>query len=274
MKSTKTLIGCCLIVLAATITFFSCQKTIDTPLDEVNIPAGKSELQIMLTDDPSQIFDSIFIDIKKVEVKVKDSAGRERWDTLTIRSGLYNILRFRNGLDTLLAIGYIPSGEIKKVRVTLGTGNYAMLNGITLPLNLSSSDAIVEIDINGHVDRNGNRRFKLWLDFDGHGSIKIKSNGRLELKLKLGHFCRSKSGEIEGEIKPFAALPAVVKAISGTDTLVAITDKDGDFKIRGVKTATAKVIIMPSGGYKDSTINNVNIRLGDDVDLGKIILHK
>lgn len=273
MKNNKLLLLLCCFV-TATIVFLSCQKTVDAPADEANIPPGKSELQVMLTDDPSQIFDSIFIDIKRVEVKVKDSSGAERWDTLTIRAGVYNILRFRNGLDTLLATGYIPNGEIKKIRLTLGTNNYVMLNGVTIPLNLSSSDAIITLDVNGKVDRIGTRRFKIWLDFDGHASIRIKSNGRLELKLKLSHFCNGNSGEIEGEIKPGGALPAVVMAIAGTDTLTAIPDRDGEFKIRGIKTNTATLIITPSNGYKDSVITNIPIRMGDDTDLGKIVLHR
>jgi hypothetical protein len=273
MKNKKTLLLLASI-MAVVVIFFSCQKIVDAPADEANIPPGKSELQIMLTDDPSQIFDSIFIDIKRVEVKVKDSTGAERWDTLIIRAGIYNILRFRNGLDTLLATGYIPNGQIKKIRITLGTNNFVMLNGVSMPLNLNSSDAVITLDVDGKVDRIGTRRFKIWLDFDGHGSIRIKSNGRLELKLKLSHFCNSNSGEIEGEIKPGGALPAIVKAIAGTDTLTAIPDREGEFKIRGIKTSTATLIITPSNGYKDSVITNIPIRMGNDTDLGKIVLHR
>jgi Domain of unknown function (DUF4382) len=274
MKNKKLLLFLPLLALAVTVTFFSCQKDVASPGEDASLPAGQSQLQVMLTDDPSQIFDSIFIDIKMLEVKIKDSTGAEFWDTLAINPGVYNILRFRNGLDTLLASGLIPNGEIKKIRVTLGTNNYVMLNGVTIPLNLNSSDAVITLDINGHVDRIGNRRFRIWLDFDGHGSIRIKSNGRLELKLRLSHFCHSNSGEIEGEIKPAAALPAVVRAIAGTDTLTAIPDRDGEFKIRGIKTATATLIITPSNGYKDSVITNIPIRQGKDTDLGKIVLHR
>lgn len=274
MKNKKTLLLLPLIALTTIITFFSCQKEAASLPEDAAIPAGQSQLQVMLTDDPSQIFDSIFIDIKKLEVKIKDSAGNERWDTLSIRAGVYNILRFRNGLDTLLAIGNIPNGELKKIRVTLGTNNYVMLKGVQIPLNLNSSDAVITIDVNGSVDRIGVRRFRIWLDFDGHGSIRIKSNGRLELKLKLSHFCNSNSGEIEGEIKPSAALPATVTVIAGTDTLTAIPDHEGEFKIRGIKTTTATIIIKPSNGYKDSVINNIIIRRGDDTDLGKIVLHR
>lgn len=273
MKNKKPFLFLSLVALTVIITFFSCQKDVVKPEDVADIPAGQSQLQVMLTDDPSQIFDSIFIDIKMLEVKVKDSTGAEKWDTLTITPGLYNILRFRNGLDTLLASGLVPNGEIKKIKITLGTGNYVMLNGVKMPLFMNSSDAVIIIDVNGNVDHIGVRRFKIWLDFDGHGSIRLH-NGRLELKLHVSHFCHSNSGEIEGEIKPSAALPAVVKVIAGTDTLTAIPDHEGEFKIRGIKTATAKLIITPSNGYKDSVINNIQIRQGNDTDLGKIVLHR
>lgn len=272
MKNKKPFLFLSLIALAVTITFFSCQKDV-AQSEDADIPAGQSKLEVMLTDDPSPIFDSIFIDIKMLEVKVKDSTGAEKWDTLAITPGVYNILRFRNGLDTLLASGLIPNGDIKKIRVTLGTNNYVMLNGVKIPLFTSSSDTVIIIDVNGNVDRIGIRRFRIWLDFDGHGSIRFH-NGRLELKLRISHFCHSNSGEIEGEIKPSAALPAVVRAIAGTDTLTAIPDHDGDFKIRGIKTSLVTLIITPSNGYKDSVINNIQIRQGKETDLGKIVLHR
>ncbi len=272
MKNRKTHFFLFFLITVA-ITLFSCQK--EAGDDPGNIPSGKSRLEVMLTDDPSQLFDSIFINIQKLEVKVEDSTGAEHWDVLTIRPGIYNILRFRNGLDTLLASGYIPNGEVKKLRITLGTGNYVMLNGVSIPLDLHSSDTVVTVDVHhGSLDNIGIRRFRIWLDMDGHGSIRIKSNGRLELRLKLSHFCRSNSGEIEGEIKPAASLPAVVMAVAGIDTLTAIPEQDGEFKIRGIRANTVTVIIKPSNGYKDSVINNVPIRFGEDTHLGRIVLHR
>lgn len=270
MKNKKTLLALLVSFILIALLIISCKKEVSTQNDAV-LPPGKSELKIMMTDDPSVIFDSIFLDIQRVEVKVEDSAGRERWDTLTIRAGVYNILRFRNGLDTLLAVGYIPNGEVEKIRITLGNRNSVVLKGVTIPL--TNIDKIITIDVHGDVDHLDPRHLRIWLDFDGHGSIRFH-NGRWELKLKIGHFSRHSSGELEGEIKPSAALPASVAVIAGTDTLRAITDHDGEFKIRGIRANHVKVIITPSNNYKDSIINNVPIRINDDTDLGKIVLHK
>jgi len=269
MKNKKPFLFLSLLTITVIVVMFSCQKNISSELSAV--PPGKNQLQIMMTDDPSVIYDSIFLDIQRVEVKVEDSTGAEHWDTLTIRAGVYNILRFRNGLDTLLASGYVPNGEVEKIRITLGNRNAVMLNGNTIPLVLTSNQVIVEI--HGDLDHLDPNHLRLWLDFDGHGSIRLH-NGRLELNLHVSHFSHNNSGEIEGEIKPSGALPATVTAIAGTDTLTAIPDHEGEFKIRGIKTSTATLIIKPSNGYKDSVINNIQIRRGDDTDLGKIVLHR
>jgi hypothetical protein len=272
MKNKKPLFFIAFSFLAMILIIVSCKKEISNEDSALGaVPAGKSQVKIMLTDDPSIIFDSIFIDIQRVEVKVEDSTGAEHWDTLSIRPGVYNILRFRNGLDTLLGTGFIPNGEVEKIRVTLGTNNSVVLNGVTVPLlNLNNQ---ITIEVKGDADHLDAHHLRIWLDFDGHGSIGFH-NGKLELKLKIGHFGHHNSGELEGKIKPSAAFPVTVTAVSGTDTLRAIPEHEGEFKIRGIKTNTVNLIIKPSNGYKDSVINNVQIRQNGDTDLGTIVLHK
>jgi hypothetical protein len=253
---------------------FSCNKE-KSGSNASGVPVGKNELKVMLTDDPSLIFDAVFIDFRAVEVKVERADGTEHWDTLSIRAGVYNILRLRNGVDTLLGIGYVPDGSIEKIRLTLGNNNSVMKNGISYPLQLHNNNPYVVINIDHDVDEIDEDHFRLWLDFDGHQSIIRLHHNQFELKPRVGHFSDHHSGEIEAKIRPSAAFPVIVSAISGTDTLVAIPDNDdGEFKIRGIRSSTVKIIISPSNGYRDSVINNVIIRRGDDTDLGTIILHQ
>lgn len=271
MKNIKLLFYLSTLVLILSLPFISCNKELSSSPGKMPVPAGKNELQIMLTDDPSLIFDSIFIDIQRLEVKVERADGSEHWDTLSIRTGVYNILRFRNGLDTLLATGYVPDGEIEKIRITLGNNNSVVLSGVTIPLTLHHNQITVNID--GDVDHLDPDHLRLWLDFDGHGSIRFH-NGRLELDLRIGHFSHHNSGELEGKIKPSNAFPVLVRAVSGTDTLIAIPEHDGEFKIRGIRSGTVNLIINPSNGYRDSIISNIQIRRGDDTELGTIVLHR
>lgn len=97
MKKTNPLYYLTATLLLLSVAFIACNKESASETGIVSPPPGKSELKIMLTDDPSTIFDSVFIDIQRVEVKVEMSNGSEHWDTLSIRAGVYNILRFRNG---------------------------------------------------------------------------------------------------------------------------------------------------------------------------------
>jgi Domain of unknown function (DUF4382) len=271
MKSVKRIIAALSAIIVVAMVVISCQK--ETSPDS-GIPPGKSKLTVFLTDDPSLIFDSIFIDIQLLEVKVETPGGAEHWDTLPIRQGVYNILKFRNGVDTLLTTAYVANGEIKKLRLTLGTRNSVMKNGNSFPLLLHNSNRQVIIDI-PDIDRIDPNTFQVWIDFDGHGSIIKLRNNQFELRPRIHSFNNRKGGRLEGEIKPGAALPAIIKVIAGPDTLLAVTDNhDGDFKVRGIKTSTVKVMVIPSNGYKDSVINNVLIRSNDDTDLGDIVLHR
>jgi hypothetical protein len=84
-------------------------------------------------------------------------------------------------------------------------------------LVLHNNQHQVTINIDGDVDHLDPDHLRLWLDFDGHGSIRFH-HGRYELDLHISHFSHHNSGELEGKIKPSAAFPVMVKAISGTDT--------------------------------------------------------
>src|SRR5450432_2825271 len=90
----------------------SCKKS-----DLAGGKSGSSTESIYLTDDPSLIFQNLFIDVQKVEVKAEDDSQAEDeheheaehnendkngsadggWIALTIRPGIYDLLKFRNG---------------------------------------------------------------------------------------------------------------------------------------------------------------------------------
>ena len=103
---------------------FSCQKSGN---NAGGTPAGKSSVNIFLTDDPSLVFDHVFLDISKVEIKVEDDSEASHesehqgevddndsrgetgggWVSVPIHPGVYDILQFRNGLDTLICLHYL-----------------------------------------------------------------------------------------------------------------------------------------------------------------------
>lgn len=240
---------------------------------ESSVPSGKQKLQIYLTDNPIN-FQAVNIDIFKVEVKIEiDSAGvdREFWETLKIRPGIYNILNFRNGVDTLLAEGFVSKGEINKLRITLGNRNSVVVDNVTYPLTLKKPEVIIDIDDIKEINAS---EFKINIDFDACGSIIRINNNQFELQPKIRTFDDDHDGKIEGRILPKEA-NAIVSVVSGSQTLLAIPDEDdGEFKIRGIKAGVVDLLInSTANGYRDTTIRNIAVG-NKEVKLATITLKK
>ena len=256
--------------------------------------SGYKAVAVHLSDDPS-LYDAVFIDIRYVEVKIdtnmnhdehfddndhdqdndhKDHDNFGKWDTLSIRQGVYDIMKFRNGLDTLLGTANIKNSRIEKVRLTLGNNNTVVVNKISHPLLLapgSNNYVYVKIEDNDVDEKDNNK--DLWLDFDLSKSI-FEYNSNYYLRPVLRPFCNEKFGNLTGKVLPLEAKP-VVRAYHGTDTLTAVPEhENGEFKIRGFKEGTYNVWYKGSNGYHDTTINNVTIKAGSDTHLPLVTLRK
>ena len=264
------------VLLAVSAIIYSCQKDISASGKELDKPHS---VTIYLTDHQTPVFDSVFIDIQQLEVKLEDDTlANGGWVNLTIRPGVYNILRFRNGLDTLFATGTLPNARIKKIRLTLGTRNSAVANGQTFPLRIKDEDRQVVANLESQNFEISNGQVLFWIDFDAGNSIQVDNSGsgnnngyRLKSSIKI--FSRSNSGRIEGRVFPAAADP-IVKAIIGSDTATAIPDNDGEFKIVGLSAGTYKVFFDGQNGYLDTLISNVIVRKNEDTHLPAITLHQ
>ncbi len=234
---------------------------------------GKQKIQVFLTDNPVN-FQAVNINIQKVEVKIEvDSGGVERefWESLQIRPGMYNILNFRNGVDTLLAQGFVTTGEIKKLRITLGAGNSVVVDNVTYPLTLKKPEVIIDIDDISEINAS---EFKIHIDFDACGSIIRINNNQFELQPRIRTFDDDHDGRIEGRVLPKEA-KAIVSVTANGQTLIALPDEDdGEFKIRGIKAGVVNLVInATANGYRDTVIQNINVG-NREVKLGTIALRK
>ena len=280
-----------IILLSLAIFIAACQKQVDEPIAN----SDTKKVSIYLTDDPCN-FDSLFVDIRYVEVKI-DTSKRHRdddhhgdddddgdddhhhhdsygfWDTLSINAGVYNILKLRNGIDTLLASGNIPAGKIRKIRITLGTNNSIVVGGVTKPLTLlAGSNNYVYVKIHkDDEDDDTPTQTAIWLDFDVCKSIKLIS-GRYYLKPFLKTFSNKKTGKVEGKVFPRAAAP-FVQIFNATDSGFAIPENDGKYKIRGLKTGIYKIKFYGHNGYFDTTISNITVQRNRETDVQTITLH-
>ncbi len=275
-KWVLTITSMALVVLA-------CQKETSAPASNGLITTVPSTLKVYLTDDQNLVFDKVFIDIQKLEIKLEDDGvdSLGGWFVLQITPGVYDILQFRNGLDTLFGTGTIPANrKLQKIRLTLGNKNSVVMNGQTKTLKVKDKDneVIAQLD-ETNVELSSPDQFLFWIDFDAGRSIKADNSGSgnnngFELRSHIRIFSKKKSGRIEGRVLPGAA-QAIVMAISGMDTLTAKPEREGEFKFVGLKAGVYQLFVdATANNYKDSTINNVTVRTNEDTKVGTIVLHQ
>lgn len=158
-------------VVLSLLFFYACTKNNES-----------TTVHIRLTDNPYNA-EEVNVDIEEVRVKFRDDTTG--WMTFDTHVGIYNLLALQNGVDTLLAVGTIPSNVVKEIRFILGTENSIKIDGVVYPLTIpsgSESGLKIKIDkkLNGSLD-------SLLIDFDAALSIFQEGNGDYHLKpvLKL-----------------------------------------------------------------------------------------
>ena len=255
---------------------------------------GHTSLHIFLTDDPALALDHVFLNIVKVEVKAEDADQLEQehqhegesddqdrhgstsggWIQLDFAGGMFDIIQFRNGLDTLLASGNFPSiNTIKKLRITLGGGNSVVFQGQSFPLVIKDDNNTILIKLDDDfAPANVQGLLEFSLDFDAGRSIRMQNNN-FEWHSAIRAFRHENSGSIEGKALPSSAQVSVT-ATNGTDTATASPEREGEFKITGLRPGNYTVSFHANAGaFQDTVLQNVIVTSGEDTHLQSVTLH-
>ncbi len=256
-----------MLLAGGTFAFLSCSKNNSSP-------AADSSMSVYLVDGPAA-YDKVFIDIQSIQVKSSTDASESEWQTLNIaRPGIYNLLNFKNGIDTLLGSLKLPAGRINQLRLILGSNNSVVLNGVAYPLSTPSAQQSglklqIKADLIAGID------YRIWVDFDAARSIVETGNGTYILKPVIRTFTQAESGAIKGFTLPILA-KGWVFAIANVNDTVSSTPSDlltGAYLLRGLPAATYKVSFRATAGlYRDTTITNVAVTTGVVTDLGILTL--
>lgn len=265
-------IGFIAIAGSALFYFSSCQT------NGVNGSSGPSHFQIYLTDSPGD-YQAVWINVQKVMVNTSsDTADSSSgWVSVPmLRPGLYNLLDFRNGADTILGGVNLPAGSISQIRLILGDSNSVVLNdGTVVPLKTPSAQES-GLKLNFHTTLTAGIPYALELDFDAARSIvKAGNSGKYLLKPVIRAFAKAAGGAIEGVVLPDSA-QAHVLAITTGDTLGAIPDNSGYYKFWGVPTGAYQLVFDAdtTTGYKNDTLNNINVSTGKVTTVDTVWLKK
>ena len=135
-----------------------------------------TSLKIKLTDNPYNATE-VNVDLQQVRVNFSnDSAG---WTDLTTRAGIYNLLDFQNGIDTVIAQQVVPTGTLKEIRFVLGSRNSIKVNNVVYPLTIPSGSASgLKLKVDKQLQANLD---SLIVDFDAALSIQQTGTGQFQL---------------------------------------------------------------------------------------------
>lgn len=198
-----------------------------------------AEVSLRLTDAPAA-FDGLLLDIQGIEFHT-DEAGWVSVDPVV--PGIYDVLDYRNGADTLLARTTLPVGRLSQVRFLLGDDNAIVVDGVEHPLDVPSGQSS-GLKFNVHEELMPNGSYEFWTDFDAARSIVQTGNGKYKLKPVIRVFTQLTNGRIKGMVQPMDANP-IVYAISETDTVSAIPEADGFFLLQGLSEGSYTLRIEP-----------------------------
>jgi hypothetical protein len=264
----KKIISLGLASLMTTFLITSCSKT-------DNQQAGTTPLHVYLTDDPA-VYDAVYVDIADIQIRYEGSQADSGWSSVNMgRKGVYNLLDFRNGFDTLIASATVPSGRISQIRMVLGPNNTVVHNGVSYPLTTPSAQQS-GLKLNVQADLVSDIDYRLWLDFDAGRSIVQTGNGKYILKPVIRTYVDALSGGIKGTVNPLNSTAFIYAVRNTTDTVAtAIPDSaSGMFIIRGLNSGTYSLLFDGINNYRDTSKTNVTVATGSLTDIGTQLLAK
>lgn len=256
----KTIVAKCMLMgLLGMITFAACKKD-----DSNESSGGSSQVEMKLTDAPGD-YDKVYVNIREVHVNVEGHG----WIVLNlIRPGIYNLLDFRNGMDTILASQQIPSGNLQEVRLVLGDSNSVVVNGITYPLETPSAEQS-GLKCKVREELRAGYKYTVWIDFDASKSIILTGNGKYILKPVIRAYFKYNTGILKGDVNPDDTA-YYVNAIINADTFTTFTYSGGQFIYFGLPNGTYDVHIYNNAGANIKTVTAVNVNQGLVTDMGTV----
>jgi hypothetical protein len=267
MKANTLLGGAMAVLLGIAVLGASCTKSPDGP------GGSSSHLDVYLTDAPGDYL-GVWIDVQKIMVQAPtDSAGA--WtDVPLVHAGMYNLLDFRNGADTVLGGVDLAAGKVSQIRLVLGDDNYLILKDSTkVPLTTPSAQES-GLKLNIDADLKAGIPYALVLDFDASRSIvEAGHSGKYLLKPVIRTFAKAAGGSIEGVVLPDSAHPHVL-AIMNTDTMGANPDDEGNYKFWGVPAGSYSLVFQAdtTTGFQSQTLDHVTVSTGEVTKADTVVL--
>jgi len=226
---------------------------------------NKAHVTVQMTDAPGD-YDAVMVDVQGVEI-VSDGGGVVLLNT---EAGIYNLLEFSNGLQTLIATGDLDAGTVSQIRLILGANNTVTVDGVVYPLSTpSASQSGLKLQI--HQVFEPGIAYSILLDFDANQSIVVKGTGEYQLKPVIRTIDAAVSGSIKGSITPVGVI-ATVTATSNGVSYSTVTNLSGNFLIAGLPVGTYDITVTPVLPLLPVTVTAKAVVVGVSTDLGIVAI--
>ena len=233
---------------------------------DLNNDSERAKIQFLLTDMPGE-YQEVNIDITAVNVIINDSVIE-----LATNQGIYNILEFVNGKDTLLVTDEIPTGFLSQIRLILGENNTVMADSVVWDMKTPSAQQS-GLKLNVHQEFLPGISYSYIIDFEAKKSIVKTGNGKYILKPVIRVFTEAITGSVQGVIRPVAATPLIL-AIGENDTSSTYADTiTGNFLVRGLSEGIYSLEFHPLEGFKDTTLTDIEVLPGQITLIDTLIIH-
>ncbi|QNH62373.1 DUF4382 domain-containing protein [Hymenobacter sediminicola] len=272
------------LVLLAALAFTGCSKDDDSA-------SGNTKLEVRLMDGPGD-FQQVVLDVRQIEVHLKDENNPDGWQTLPFQTQSINVLEYVNGRSALLVSTDFEPGDLKEIRLLLGPDSYVIgRDGQRYDLKTPSGQSSgVKLKLD-NVTVRADQTFQLLLDFDVAKSIVERGNWnpgndkkeRYLLKPVIRVLAQELRASLRGTATPAAARPQVLairQSITPADTFSTAADAtSGAFLFSGLPSGTYRVELFPTTTaptgqptYRVVTRTGVTIVNDQVTDLGSISL--
>lgn len=251
MKKIQTILS----IILLCISISSCKK---------NSTTSPYTYSVRMTDAPGP-FNAVFIDLQGVELTGSDGKAV----TMNVNAGIYNLLNFSNGLDTLIATGTMDVATVQQIRLILGSNNSVVVNNVNYPLSTPSADQS-GLKLQVHQALEAGVNYSVLLDFDANESIVETGNGTYKLKPVIRTIEAAISGSIKGKILPVGVLSFV--NASANVAYTTYVNPNGDFIIKVLPAGIYSVTVTPIAPFNVVTLQNVIVTTGVTTNIGTIAL--
>lgn len=236
-------------------TMFSCKK---------DNTKSSYPVAIRMTDAPGP-YTAVNIDLQGVEIT--GSGGKTV--LLNVNTGIYNLLNFSNGKDTLITSGTLEDATVEQIRLILGPNNTVVVGNTTYPLSTPSADQS-GLKLQVHQTLQAGILYSVLLDFDANKSIVETGNGTYKLKPVIRTIEAAISGAIRGSILPLTTIAFVTATSASNVTYSSNVNAMGNFLLMGIPAGIYSVTITPALPLLPVTRTNISVTTGATANIGTI----